>query len=124
MNKTKQPDWVKKLMNLLTEDIRMLGEMHGVKDWKNLTYTTNSDLIDFVKDLLSSQEQRVREEMKEVVKHAQPTFFIGEGLTDKEQQLMDDAVYETRVEIYEQLFEGKKNLTFKDVLTKPKDKQK
>jgi len=62
-------------------------------------------------------KKEIIEKMKEIVKKSKPTFFIGKGMTDEIEQAMDDAIYETKAQIYEDLFE-------KDLIKSIKEKGK
>ncbi len=51
------------------------------------------------------EREKLIEKMKKIVRASKPTFFIGKQDTDEMELAMDDAIYETKAQIYEDLFE-------------------
>ena len=62
-------------------------------------------IVEDMKKFIKKEFKTEQEKMKKIVKASKPTFFIMDGVTEEMEQVMDDAIYETKAQIYEDLFE-------------------
>ena len=85
----------------ITDESRWVG---GKPVYGGYKYVTLSNAIwSWIEKALQSRE----EEMKGIVKKSKPVFFIGKGMTEGTARAVSDAIHETKVQIYEDLFERK-----------------
>lgn len=95
-------------INMLMATVRKVKTLEDLYKPSIILEMVAEELDDLFIRALSDQRKELIGGMKEIVKKSKPTFFGSGGMTDKEEQALQNGIYETRAQIYGDLFESER----------------